>query len=231
MIKFSIEPNNFTHMKEGFYARTYTNGSCDLDDLIERMDRLGSTMSKADMHGVWELMCYAIEKIIDDGFTIKTPLFNIRPAVSGPFDSSNEHFKRSKHRVRINFSSGTRIKRFEKTLDASRTKSRPNAPIVSYIYDYSTKSYDQKITLMNMGRIAGRFLKFDPDDLQQGIFMINELKEEIRITQIADNLPSRLTFIWPAQLPPGTYSIKVRARKADGTLLNSVSKQVLVEGE
>ncbi len=111
----------------------------------------------------------------------------------------------------------------EKGLKASRTKSRLNVPAINGVYDYSTKLYNQQLTSGNMGRITGRYLKFDPEDLQQGIFLTNEQEEEIRIEQIADNLPSRLTFIWPSQLPNGTFRVQVRVRKNDDTILNSVS--------
>jgi hypothetical protein len=62
-----------------------------------------------------------------------------------------------------------------------------------------------------MAQVTGHRLKFDPDDPEQGIFLIPAKNgKAIRINETARNKGRELIFMVPSDLPVGLYVLEVR---------------------
>jgi hypothetical protein len=59
-------------------------------------------------------------------------------------------------------------------------------------------------------KLIGSFLKFDPDDERQGIFLVATGGEEKRMEMVVHNKPSTLIFQLPYSMPEGRYKLEVR---------------------
>jgi hypothetical protein len=78
-----------------------------------------------------------------------------------------------------------------------------------------------------MGKLLGKHLRYDPDDPEQGLFLIAADKSEQRLSSDGIIMPGSLVFMIPAELTPGNYRLEVRVRVDEETLSSGRLKDVL----
>ena len=81
------------------------------------------------------------------------------------------------------------------------------------------------LTPGGMGRLVGHRLKFDPADVNQGVFFV-AAGGEVRVDVVGKNLPGELMFMVPA-LPAGDYTLQVRAAFAGDDVRTSALEATL----
>ena len=94
-IKYTLHSNKVLK-EEGVYRalikerRTYT-----LDDIVDMMAQSGTSLSRADAVSGIELFTEVVEKILEDGGVVSTPLFHASCSISGKFRGSNSLYSSS----------------------------------------------------------------------------------------------------------------------------------------
>ncbi len=93
-----------------------------------------------------------------------------------------------------------------------RVKASEYSPEPLKVEDVASQSLNEVLTPGNMACVKGESLKFEAEQADEGLFLLNEQNKETKVEHIARNMPSELVFLVPAKLTKGTYWIEVRNR-------------------
>jgi hypothetical protein len=211
-IHYVLFENKLTSAPDDYMARVQPTGTAELDDVIDRMIDMGSTVGKADAFSVLEDYYSAIESMVLEGKNVNTPAANYKASIRGVFDGPEDSFDPERHQLRGAVSSG---KRFRDTIEEhgepvkrEAVKPRPNP--LEYI-DFTHEASNSTLTPGGMGQVVGHRLKFDPTDEAQGIFFVAEDGTETKVAVVGRNKPAELIFMVPDSLTAGQYTLEVRA--------------------
>ncbi|MDR8389584.1 DUF4469 domain-containing protein [Aliifodinibius sp. S!AR15-10] len=72
--------------------------------------------------------------------------------------------------MNINFSSGVWLRDLPREIPTEKIEPNEREPKLRHYYDSQTGSQDETITPLAGARITGALLKFDEEDLSQGVF-------------------------------------------------------------
>ena len=72
-------------------------------------------------------------------------------------------------------------------------------------------------------RLKGHHLKINPEQKDEGIFLLTANQSPLKIRQLITNTPSELLAVLPTVLPAPTYRLEVRTRVGNSTELRKDS--------
>lgn len=202
----NVEPG--THL-----AIVQSADTAQMEDVIDRMIQQGSTITRADIIGVLEDYCTAVEHLLLEGNRVVTPVANFSTSVRGRFSGPTDAFDGSRHQVAGIVSPGSRlraaIRNRARVAKQEATQPIPN-PVV-YV-DANTGEQNGALTPGGMGRLVGHRLKIaDPADPAQGLFFVDGGGGETQVTVLGYNKPRELMFLVPPGLAAGDYQVVVRS--------------------
>lgn len=209
-LKFSLFENHLTSEPGDYMAVTTDNVTVEREQIIERMIRSGSTVTKAEALSVLEEYSRALEEYIKEGCNVVTPLFKISQSISGVFNSRAEAFNDSKHRININVKPGLRLRDLRESIQVEKVEGQAAHPVLIDFKDIVSGSMNDILSTGGVGELIGNNLKFDEEDEQQGIYLKASDGSESKITTIIRNKPSNLIFMIPEGLAAGAYTLEVR---------------------
>jgi hypothetical protein len=183
----------------------------EIDEVIERMVDMGSTVGYADMLGVFELFRNVVCAMMGEGVNVNTPFVNFRSGIKGNFVTHLDTYDSTRHQIIPSVSPGKRLRAyFKHKIRATRIETVNRIPNLHEFIDHFSGKKNDTVTPGNVGSITGHRLKFDPENSLQGIFFIDKKGSETRIETISSNFPSRLSFHLPLSLQKGEYRLEVR---------------------
>jgi len=219
-INYALFENHLTSDPDDYAAKVQTNGTADLEAVAQRMIDQGSTTTKADILAVLEDTIKACEGYLLDGFRVDFGgMCRLSPSVSGVFDGAIDTFDPSRHRVDVSATVGKRIRKTvrEQASVAKVESVLPSPSPLEYV-DLASGETNNTITGGTIGTLNGHRLKFDPDGIGEGLFLIDEVGAEYKIEAVQKNKPAQLVFLVPATPPAGSQCrIEVRARMGDAS--------------
>ncbi|NJO69994.1 MAG: DUF4469 domain-containing protein [Bacteroidetes bacterium] len=227
-VRFGLIENHLTADPGDYMAVVTDNETFTEDGIIDRMISRGSTVTKAEALSVLEEYGLALEDILKGGNNVNTKLFGIYPSIAGVFNGQSDGFDKSRHAVRLNITSGSRLNKIIGSIQVQRVELTSPAPVLQKFTNLRTKTINESFTPGQIAAIAGLMLKFDEADPLQGIFFIAADSTETRVSNVSKNKPSELLFFVPDSLTTGTYQVEVRSilhgRKtlSTGRLLNNL---------
>jgi len=209
-LKFALFENHLTSDPNDYMAVVQDLQSKTQEDVINLMIGRGSTVTKAETLSVLEEYRLAIEQLLKDGYAINTPIFNLSPSVKGLFQGPDQNFNSAIHTVKINITTGTRLREVGKLITVERVKGASPQPDPEILEDLGSGTRNDQLTPGNIARLKGSRLKFDQADQAQGIFLIAADQSEIRVETVSWNKPAQLDFLVPV-IAAGEYKLEVRA--------------------
>jgi hypothetical protein len=153
----------------------------------------------------------AIRDLVKLGYRINTELVNIGVSIKGNFVNEEDAFDRSRHNVCITASPGLLLRNTADQLQLVKKETVVLGPNPLQYTNPNNGDSDEILTPGGLGKVTGRRLAFDPDDPQQGLFLVAADKSETRADAYGDIAPRKLVFLVPAGLASGTYILEVRA--------------------
>jgi hypothetical protein len=187
-------------------------GQADLEAVVKHMIARGSTVGRADILSVLDDFCSTVELLVQDGYTVITPVVNVRPTVQGTFEGPLDSFDPARHRLKVRIMAGRRLKKGVPA-DVELVKcyrSRPT-PLPQRYTDTRSGTQDERLTPGGTGWLQGQLLALDPADPQQGVFFVDTATETAtRVVEVTKCAGSEILFLVPA-LPAGAYRLEVRA--------------------
>lgn len=211
-LEFYLIPNHMTPDPDDYMAVSSNPQTYSIEDVYDHMTREGSTITKAEALAVFEEITQGIINIVEEGNAVVTPLIQVRSNISGVFDGEEDTFDPARHHVRVNVSAGNRLREAADDIPTQKIAARERIPAPVHYHDSSSETQDEAITPGGGARITGSLLKFEEEDINQGIFFVNISDgTETRVeTAILRNKPGELIFMNP-ELPAGTYRLEVRS--------------------
>lgn len=102
------------------------------------------------------------------------------------------------------------------------TGERPTAAYIAAGEDVATKAEGNLTQPGSIYTVRGKRIKVEGTDPTVGLFFVSATGQETKVTQLAVNNPSELTFVVPATLEDGTYTLRVVTQHTGGgTLLKT----------
>lgn len=212
-VKYAIIPNKVTGRPGEYRAVVKDQRSYTREELVDMMVQRGSTVSRSDTLAVLADYDAVRLEVLSRGAAINTPMVYMAPSIGGKFDGPADRFHPSRHEMRMNAQPGSLPNSITKDIPARKVSPNQRYPVLKTYHDASTNTVNQMLTPGGAGILSGRRLKIDPEDPEQGIFLItfnSGSREEIRISKIFRNMPSELFFTIPETLESGEYRMEVR---------------------
>lgn len=217
-IRYFLLDNKMTPAEGKQRAQVASRGTITMKDIIDRaMDR-GTSVTRTDMVAVMELFHDVAIDFAAQGYTVLTPLCNVRAGVRGMFADSDAIFKKGEHELRPAVSPGLGLKKKFKTVKAEKVDGGRNKPCLDHLSDTESDTRDTEITPGGMARLCGSRLSFVANDPLEGIFLKPAGAAAIRVTKYSRSKPSEIIFRIPEGLAPGLYTLSVRSHLGTKTL-------------
>ncbi|WP_020531605.1 DNA-binding domain-containing protein [Flexithrix dorotheae] len=210
MIKFHLSPNALGNGDGAFKATVKPMGSLTPEQLVERILAKSTTVSKADVLAVLSLYEEVKQAALKEGYSLVTPTGNFRLSIGGTFNSQTDRFDPSRHEIRVNISAPTPMVNFIRQASVEKVEGSIPSPSILELQDVTSNTTNQTLTPGGLVNIAGKRLKFDPANPDEGIFFIDSANTATRVDAVADNKPARLIFMAPGGLAKGDYKVEVR---------------------
>jgi hypothetical protein len=212
MLRYGLMLNHLTDDPSDYMGVVTDNETIDVSGIVKKMIGKGSTVTTAEALSVIEEFEYAIVEEVKNGNNVRTNLFKIYASVSGVFNSEEDSFDASRHAVRLNLSAGSRLAEAIEDIELKKVAITSPQPVIQRFMDLKSKVINESFAPGRIASIRGLLLKFDEEDIQQGIFFIASDGSETRVDEIAKNMPSELLFFVPETLRIGSYQVEVRTK-------------------
>lgn len=209
MIKYYVSPMAIGKDPNDCTAKTVPYSVIDKNALIELCCQ-DSSLSRNAVEAVFSCLEEVIPRELKNGNSIKTPLVSFSSSVAGVFKSQTDLFDKKRHRLKFNALPGTLIKKVIGSCHLTKVINRKHFVHIQGIKDHSINCVDRKIMAGSVVSVFGLRLKFNPLDQNQGIFLIDEKKQEIRGEIYIKNNNRSIIFQVPNQLAEGNYQLQIR---------------------
>jgi hypothetical protein len=207
-LKYSLVENLLTERPDDYSALVQTKGSLDKEALIRRILRRGTTLTRTDVLAVMNELEAVVEDVVQDGYNITYPLFNISFSISGVFEGAMDAFDGNRHKLNINLTKGLLLRNIEKQIKLVKTESHAPHPSIMEVKDCVSGLVNEILTAPGVVEVRGYNLKIEGDDPACGLWFVAENGVQTRAVTIIENKPSRIMAMIPA-LQPGKYQVKV----------------------
>ncbi|MDO7873231.1 DNA-binding domain-containing protein [Hymenobacter sp. ASUV-10] len=213
-ISYSLIDNKLTPAPNDLRAQVQITNTATIEDLAADVVRPGSTVTKAEFLAMYEEFKMAAIRRAQRGESVVTDLFILRPALTGVWRDANDTFDPQRHRGHLRLSAGTVLRQAETELSfvlvraVSQSEPRPER-----LEDLLTDAVNGALTKGNLAHLRGTNLKYDPADLDQGLFFVKTTGSSapVRVERVKKNAPSEQLFVVPGTLTAGTYRLEVRS--------------------
>jgi hypothetical protein len=205
-----------------YIARVSSERSLNVREICESaVARGGADVSAATMEHNVNLWLAEMGYQVCDGYIVNTPYFIVAPHIRGGFDSPNEKFNRTKHRLLFEFQQGVALRREAKLVEVEILGVADVNLNVLQVTDVKSGSVDEFLTPGYNLRIAGYKLKVVGDKPEVGISFIDDNGYgviRVPASDIVVNNPSELIIVIPA-LPRGNYKLEVTTQYTGSSYL------------
>lgn len=220
-LEYCLVDNKLTTDDNNCMARVQNVKTFGIKEITAKITGRGMSITDTEVMSVLNELSYAINSILQDGNAVSTPFVNIRPSIGGVFTNDEDVFDSSRHTIRLNTRLGTDI-----TIDASKIKTRKvapktNRPSIKQVTDYQTQRIDEVLTRNAAVELKGYYMKVDPNDQEQGVFIKTD-KQEVRAHTYMLNKPSHIIFIVPQDAPEGEVQLVLKSKYRSGSCLRTV---------
>ena len=218
-MEYYLVPNKMTGKPEDHIARVINLEVTNFNRVVEKMTRRGLTSTDTEVRSTITELGYVINEELSMGRAVVTPFAKFYPSISGIFNGKDDSFYSKRHSIKAKCSKGKEIKIDGSKLQLVKVKHAMATPVVESFLNYTTQENDV-ITPGGTVEVTGELLKVDVSDNEQGVFLrLNGTTT--KISMIIHNLPSKLVFNIPANLPQGEYQLEIRSKINNSTTLRT----------
>lgn len=185
-----------------------SNGTADFDRVISEMMATNPGFEREIVEAVVKLEHRTIQRLTLSGMRVSNNLFS---AVAIPKGKGGSSWDPDVNMLKINISQGHDWRAAIRQTTVNVLGPKSDVMYVSGTMDAATRSINGQATPGRPFTVEGNYLKVTGDDPAVGIYLIDEEGVETKITEDywAVNEPKKLTFIIPADMPQGTYTLRI----------------------
>jgi hypothetical protein len=224
MLDYSLSNNSLTPNEGDCSAQPENVRSYSQEEILERIGKRGSSITKADLMSGLELYNNEVADIVADGGAVHTPLFNITPSIPGVFNGMADSFDSSRHTVRTNLNPGILLRQAATKIKVRKVQVTDPSPYILEVKDIVSGTTNEILTPGGVVQFRGNRLKFIADRPDNGVFLIDDNNLETRCELIVENKPARIIVMLPPVLAPGNYKIELRTNYSVGKEAKTLKK-------
>jgi hypothetical protein len=206
-LMYYLLQNNIANNPENYYGRVQPNQILEMDDVIKEMKKLGTGSSESDMRAILLIFFQVVSDEVAEGNHVNLPLANFKPGMTGQFTSLTDSFDSSRHSLKVNIAAGSLMNQKMATVVTEKINQPQPAPRVLEFTDADSAALNSTATSGGVGTIIGEELKFNPDNLDEGVFFVNGTTTRANV--MVNRTEGKLVFRIPT-LAAGTYTLEVR---------------------
>jgi hypothetical protein len=218
MLEYTLEANELTENPSDLRAQVVNVPSATQEDLINRIMEIGAGLTRSDVLSVFEAEKQVIARIIADGGAVNTEIFNAFPSISGVFETPDEPFDPTKHKVHIKLQPGTALRSAVAEVRTRRVAAVVTGTVITAVTDLKTGAINSTLTPGRDLKISGVKLRIAGKEGDVGLYFVPEAGDPVLvdITDIVVNNPSELIALTPA-LAAGTYRVRIVTQYSSGS--------------
>lgn len=214
MIKYTLIENVLTPDPNDYYPQVQITGRAGVEQLVDRMLSMGSTVTKSDLLAVMSLLDEAVLALLVEGYRVDIAgIVDLFPRLQGVFDGPGDGFDKSRHTLSVNANAAPAfIARVRADARVQKEEAVTPTPAPLQFVDGSSSAVNSVVTAGSIGTVNGSRLKFNATAVDEGVYFIASAGgAETKVAIVSINKPGQLVFLIPA-LESGEYSVEVRAR-------------------
>ena len=208
MLQYSLLENLLTERPDDYSAQTHSIATLDKEAVINRMLNKGTLLTRTDILAVLNGFEETVSEALLEGYSLALPLFNTSFSISGVFEGPLDTFDGNRHKLNINLTKGTLLRKTEKEVRFEKTNPASALPNIQEIKDSVSGTVNEKLTRNGVMEVRGYNLKVDGPDPACGLWFVAEDGAETKAAILVENKPSRIIAIIP-DLPAGNWQVKV----------------------
>ncbi len=222
MLKYNLVENFLTERPDDYMAQTIATRSYDKNAVIDHILRRGSLLTRTDVLAVLNGLEETVADIIKDGGTINLPLFNTSFSISGVFESPMDTFDGGRHKLNVNLTKGTILRKAESEVRVTKTDAVTPLPNIMEVKDVVSGKTNETLTPGGVIQIWGSLLKIEGDHPDVGLWFVPETGEAVKASVIVTNKPASIIAMIPSELAAGSYQLRIATQFSSGaSLLNT----------
>ena len=219
MLEFGLYENHLTPDPDDYWARVQNLIMVGQGEVLNEMVVPGG-VTRTQAAAVLTAEQTAVKKILLSGRGVVTNFCEIRPGIRGVFVNEDDVFDSNRHSVVLSANIRKEYKGIAKDIKVKKVEVSERLPLPQRFVDTATKRHDEMISNGMVGELKGSYLKCDPTDPSQGVFIIKADGSELRCDNYLHNTAAKLLFYVPNSLTAGE-EVELEVRN---TLNNSVNE-------
>jgi nucleoid DNA-binding protein len=208
MLNYSLVENMLTDRPDDYSAQTHSIATLDKEALINRILNKGTLLTRTDILAALNGFEESVAEALLEGYSLTLPLFNTSFSISGVFESPLDTFDGNRHKLNINLTKGTLLRKVEKEVKFEKTNAAAALPNIQEVKDSVSGTVNEKLTKRGVVEVRGYSLKIEGADAACGLWFVADSGAETKAEVLVENKPSRIIALIP-DLPDGNYQVKV----------------------
>lgn len=223
MLEYILEDNELTDKPGDLRAQVINVTSHTQSDMVDRIMKIGAGLTRSDIAAVLEAEKQVVAEIISEGGAVNTELFNAFPSISGVFDTPDDPFDHTKHKVKINLHPGIVLRSAVSQVKPKRIAAVVTGTLITSATDLKTGSVNGTLTPGRDVKLSGVKLKIAGDKSEVGLYFVpvnGGAESKVDASDIVVNHPSEVIAVIPP-LPAGTYRVRIVTQFSSGKHLKT----------
>lgn len=186
-----------------------SNGNADQARIIAEMKAEDSGLREETIQHVFALRNRVVTRLLLSGVSINDGVCYASASFRGIIE--NSQWNPAKNSIVVNFQMGAELREAIKKTRVNIIGEKGSAMYIGGVADAATRATDASATAGRAFTLTGSRIKIVGKDAGVGITLTSESGSIIKITEdlFVVNDPSKVTFIIPADLSNGTYTLKL----------------------
>lgn len=225
----TLTPDN----KEDKYAVPVSLGPADQERILAEMKAEDSGLRPETILHVFELEKRVIKRLLMTGYNVNTGLYHASVDFRGLVEGGQ--WNPETNSIVVNFNVGAELREAIKNTTVNIIGNKEAAISVSGVQDVATRATDASATPGRAFTLSGKNIRLSGDDPTVGLAFVSEGGTETAVTTDlwVVNQPSTVTFIVPADLAEGIYTLRLTTQYSGNSSVplktpRSVEKTVYV---
>jgi predicted histone-like DNA-binding protein len=210
-IQYRLEEMFGENGNNKYHARSKPESILSEEQIIDRLS-YGSSFTKADITGIWQLIVQVFREEFEKGNAIRTPLGKFTPTLTGKFATQTERFNPNKQSIRIKYTPSLIVtKDLQTAISVKKIDFTNRQPKIDKILNISYPE-KKKFSNLEIAEILGIHLKITPDFPETGITLVQKSQEVPIPTKCLHVTENRRIQFQLQDIPPGIYTIRITSK-------------------
>ena len=198
-----------TDNTQDVYAVPASREPADEERILAEMKAEDTGLRRETILHVFELEKRVIKRLLMSGHAVNTGLYHASVAFRGLIQ--NSRWDAEENEIVVNFNPGADLREAIRKTQVNILGAKPASISVTGVQDVATKADNASATAGRAFTLTGRNIRIAGQDPAVGLTLIAEDGTETAVTDDlwVINKPSTVTFIIPAQMEAGTYTLRL----------------------